>query len=209
MKVRCIDDSGMFRRSPITKGKVYPVIDVISECYNIINDNGEEWCYLKSRFEEVKEVEKEKVLEVEFQDVVDKVAWKITYQNTSILKRDVFRDKEIGVVSHFIPYFDGEILFIQGFNDWKDSEMNIASKEEAEIIKRKVDAINEKYGLIKRWRANYDGKYFVVGNDGVIFEDVDKRYDTDDRRYILGNYFKTKNEAQAELEKIKQILQGE
>lgn len=87
--------------------------------------------------------------------------------------------------------------------------MNIASKEEAEIIKRKVDAINEKYGLIKRWRANYDGKYFVVGNDGVIFEDVDKRYDTDDRRYILGNYFKTKNEAQAELEKIKQILQGE
>lgn len=94
MKVRCIDDSGMFRRSPITKGKVYPVIDVISECYNIINDNGEEWCYLKSRFEEVKEVEKEKVLEVEFQDVVDKVAWKITYQNTSILKEMFFVTKK-------------------------------------------------------------------------------------------------------------------
>ena len=168
MKVRCIDDSGMFRRSPITKGKVYPVIDIISECYNIINDNGEEWFYLKSRFEEVEEVEKEKVLEVEFQEVFDKVAWKITYQNTSILKRDAFRDKEIGVVSHFTPYFDGEILFIQGFNDWKDNKMNIASKEEAEIIKRKVDAINEKYGIIKRWRAKYDGKYFVISNYGVM-----------------------------------------
>lgn len=154
-------------------------------------------------------MEKEKVLEVEFQEVFDKVAWRISYQNTSILKRDVFRDKEIGVVSRFSPYFDGEILFIQGFNDWKDNEMNIASKEEAEIIKRKVDAINEKYGTIKRWRAKYDGKYFVVGNEGVIFEDVDKRYDMDDRRYILGNYFKTKEEAQAKLEKIKQILQGE
>ncbi len=37
MKVRCIDDSGMIRRSPITKGKVYPVIDK-EECGTTMDD---------------------------------------------------------------------------------------------------------------------------------------------------------------------------
>lgn len=155
-------------------------------------------------------MEKEKVLEVEFQEVFDKVAWRIAYQNTSILKRDVFRDKEIGVVSRFSPCFDGEILFIQGINDFKDNEMNIASKEEAEIIKRKVDAINEKYGTIKRWRAKIGEAYYYIDSDGTIALKEECGTTMDDGRYKFGNYAKTKEELEfKKLEKIKQILQGD
>ena len=163
-------------------------------------------------------MEKEKVLEVEFQDVFDKVAWKITYQNTSILKRDVFRDKEIGVVSRFSPYFDGEILFIQGFNDWKDNEMNIASKEEAEIIKQRVDAINDKYGIPKRWRAKEgDGYWYIHMSSGLnYFTDREGEHiplATDHfrhkNRYNCGNYFRTRDEALNKLKEIEKILQGE
>lgn len=210
MKVRCINNESVTGMINLTVGKIYSVLKISEKYYSIKNDKEYIVDYSRDRFEEVEEVEKEKVLEVEFQDVFDKVAWKITYQNTSILKRDVFRDKEIGVVSHFAPYFDGEILFIQGFNDWKDNEMNIASKEEAEIIKRKVDAINEKYGLIKRWRAKIGEAYYYIDSDGTIALKEEYGTTMDDGRYKFGNYAKTKEELEfKKLEKIKQILQGE
>ena len=211
MKVKCIDSVwsrwNNIYRCVVYSGKEYDVLKESEDGYIIRNEFGILDDYPKGAFEEVKEVEKEKVLEVEFQDVFDKVAWKITYQNTSILKRDVFRDKEIGVVSHFTPYFDGEILFIQGFNDWKDNEMNIASKEEAKIIKRKVDAINEKYGLIKRWRAKIGEAYYYIDSDGTITLKEECGTTMDDGRYKFGNYAKTKEELEfKKLEKIKNIL---
>ena len=218
MKVKCIDNLVERGRLPITIGKIYSVVDEIDSFYTIINDNGEEWCYLKYRFEEVEEVEKEKVLEVEFQDVFDKVAWRIAYQNTSILKRDVFRDKEIGVVSRFSPCFDGEILFIQGINDWKDNEMNIASKEEAEIIKQRVDAINDKYGIPKRWRAKEGDEYWYIHMSSGLNCFTDREGEhiplaTDHfrhkNRYNCGNYFRTRDEALNKLKEIEKILKGE
>lgn len=207
MKVRCIDDSELIRRSPITKGKIYPVIDVISECYNIINDNGEEWCYLKSRFEEVKEMDKEKVLEIEFQEVFDKVAWRVTYQNEDVLQRNRFEDRELRVRSCMEPSNDSEFLFLRGDLINKDIKVCIATKEEAEIIKQKVDAINEKYGIPKRWRAKKGEVYYYIDSDGTVVAKEECGTTTDDRRYKFGNYAKTKKELEFDkLEKIKQIF---
>lgn len=208
MKVRCIDDSGMFRRSPITKGKVYPVIDVISECYNIINDNGEEWFYSKSRFEEVKEMEKEKVLEVEFQEVFDKVAWRITYQNEDVLSRD-FEDREIGVKNVGAPFFDYNGLCLKGRNEQGDDRILLVDKEEAEIIKQRVDTINEKYGIPKRWRANIGERYFYITAQGRITHDFEHNTREDDLRHQYGNYFRAEDEGEVKLEKIRLVFKGE
>jgi hypothetical protein len=210
MKVRCINNIGNWEDSVrLTVGKIYNVAEIRTDGYLIKNDDETLACYYTYRFEEVENMEKEKVLEIEFQEVFDKVAWRISYQNEDVLKRGEFEDDEIGVGSCFYPSYIRNTLMLLGIDKQKDNDVCVVAKEEAEIIKQRVDAINEKYGIPKRWRAEYNGKYFVIGNDGMIFEDRDKRYDTDNRRYVLGNYFKTKEEAQAKLEKIKQILKGE
>lgn len=153
-------------------------------------------------------MEKEKVLEVEFQDVFDKVAWRIVYQNEDVLKRGKFEDTEIKVGSTLIPYYDDlGILFIWGISNDMDCRVVVSSKEEAEIIKQKVDAINDKYGIPKRWRAKNGEKYYYIN---VCYFDIFKKTDNyeqfDKTQYKLGNYFRTKQEAQSKLDQILQIL---
>ena len=48
----------------------------------------------------------------------------------------------------------------------------------------------------RRWRAEEGERYWWVQNDGETDDDYDDKVGTDDRRYELGNYFKTEEEAQ-------------
>lgn len=97
-------------------------------------------------------MEKETVLEIEFQPVWDKWAWRIIKQNEEILKRGTFKDGNINVKSLFFPDFNScdEILNIRGTYKNKDDEINICTSEEKLLIEKKVKAINEKYGIKKR-----------------------------------------------------------
>lgn len=205
MRVKCINNVEEYYTLCLTKGEVYEVLEERSNSYIIKNDNNILGAYRKSNFEKVDE--KEKVLEIEFQDVFDKVAWRIAYQNEDVLKRGEFKDKDIEVRSTGLPIFSGDTLYILGFDRDCDKSVQIISKEEAEIIKQKVDAINEKYGIPKRWRAKKGERYFFIsGNYFDIFETTDNREIFDKEQYELCNYFKTKEEAQAKLDKIKQIF---
>ena len=77
-------------------------------------------------------MEKEKVLEIEYQEVFDKVAIRIKYQNFEILKRGEFYDKETGVESVWAPEYikyDNK-LYIQGKENDKDSKILLIDKED-------------------------------------------------------------------------------
>lgn len=209
MKVRCIDDSGMFRRSPITKGKVYPVIDIISECYNIINDNGEEWCYLKSRFEEVEDMEKEKVLEIEFQEVFDKVAWRIVYHNKEAIIKNKFEDGGLGFTSVKTPAAYPSKFVLYNSGEIEDSGIGIMSKEASEKFKDIVREVNEEYGIPKKWRANIGERYFYITAQGRITHDFEHNTREDDLRHQYGNYFRTEDDGKVKLEKIRLVFKGD
>ena len=68
--------------------------------------------------------------------------------------------------------------------------------------------MNEEYGIPKRWRAGQGEIYFFINSNCKI--DTTKNYINDwdkfdDINYELGNYFKTKEEAEkvkAELDKF-------
>ena len=65
-----------------------------------------------------------------------------------------------------------------------------------EHLKDIVNAINEKYGIPKRLRAEYRRQYLTILSNGEIekigeYEDIDSNL-----RYSPGNYFKTEEEAQ-------------
>jgi hypothetical protein len=49
----------------------------------------------------------------------------------------------------------------------------------------------------KRRRAEEDGQYYYIDNDGLIENTIDEGYDIEDRRYSSGNYFHTEEEAKA------------
>lgn len=152
-------------------------------------------------------MEKEKVLEIESQEVFDRVAVKIKYQNFEVLKRGEFEDRGIGVVSFNNPCYLSypyNQLHLKGKFKIDDDFIFTVTKEEFENIKNMVEKINEKYGIPKRWRAEKGGIYWFIDTDfsGKVRDLWDQRSTDENVRYNLGNYFKTKEEAQ----KVKEEL---
>ncbi len=144
-------------------------------------------------------MEKEKVLEIETQEVFDKVAIRIKYQNFEVLKRGGFYDEETEVESDWKPEYikDNNKLYIQGKDESEDSRIFLVDKEDLKKILEIVNKINEKYGIPKRWRAKENDCYYTI-----FGENIEKKLLADDKFYNLGNYFKTKEEAQ----KVKEEL---
>jgi hypothetical protein len=148
-------------------------------------------------------MEKENVLEIEYQEVFDSVVFRIKYQNDEILKRGKFADWDIRVISN-----DNESVGYHNIHDFLNIRNNytradtrnfLVTKTEFKSIKERVDKLNEKYGIPKRWRGERSDKYFSIFGDNEISETTDNYFPEDQRRYELGNYFKTLEEA----EKIK------
>jgi len=140
-------------------------------------------------------MEKETVLEIEFQPVFDKWAWRITKQNEEILKRNNFKDKELNIASSHSPCFEESFLFVKGISRSYDGIINICTSEEKTLIEEKVKAINEKYGIVKRWRAGNEESYYLIHTDFSVERDKEYYTVTDNKRYEFGNYLKSREEA--------------
>ena len=144
-------------------------------------------------------MEKEKVLEIESQEVFDKIAVRIKYLNDDffgdgLLKEDVekykcsFIENPTDLEEHIIWLYDDIYL--------SDNNIYCYCEETINKIKEFVDYVNEEYGILKRWRAEENKEYFYIGSDSQIWSSNEKfTYESDDQ-YELGNYFKTKEQAQ-------------
>lgn len=162
----------------------------------------------------------------------------IEFQNDTIIERGNFYDEEIGIASIVsdlgIAYEKAivvennkgnrsfkigkkgkKIFFIIGeFKDDEDEDkyddefpnyLEVNDEELEEIIE-KVKQVNEKYGIYCRVQKNHH--YFYVNDLGEIKETRDNRFETDDKRYKIGNYFVTKNRAIVYLKKLLIFNQG-
>ena len=152
-------------------------------------------------------MEKENVLEIEFKELWDNnFAWRVTKQNEEILGRNVFKDEELNVESFESPEFRKaeSKLFIKGYVRTYDHNIQICTAEEKALIEEKVKAINEKYGIKKRWRAENEGYYYYIHSDYflTVFA-IDHRFTDDNNRYEAGNYFNTGKEAKEYKEYMK------
>ena len=96
-----------------------------------------------------------------------------------------------------VPDFvkDTNYLFIRGGDEEGDGIISICTAEEKALIEEKVKAINEKYGIKKRWRAGIEEEYYLMYLDFSVIKEDDYYTETDTARYDFGNYFKTENEA--------------
>ena len=150
-------------------------------------------------------MEKETVLEIEFQPVFDRWAWRISKQDEDILPRGNFEDTNLKVATDYKPEYKKEInyLYVKGVFSEHDNDIDICSTEEKALLEEKVKAINEKYGIKKRWRAEKHEIYYLMFPDFSVSNDKDWYSVADNACYDFGNYFKTEAEALEYAEYIK------
>ena len=135
-------------------------------------------------------MEKETVIEIEFQPVWDKWAWKV-------MKNKL----DPGFVFEYLKNSNTNIIRLH-FGFFID-ESYLINDIEKEKLEKSIKAINAKYGIKKRWRANFDGKYCFIDDNFSVKWDRDKEYFVDKRKYENGNYFETKTEAEEYAEYMK------
>ena len=73
---------------------------------------------------------------------------------------------------------------------------NLSEKEREQLISL-IKKANQKSK--KRWRGEKNDHYYFITNSGMIAEDFKNESAYDKHLYQLGNYFKTKEEAEFEL----------
>lgn len=61
----------------------------------------------------------------------------------------------------------------------------------------------------KRWRAEKNGEYWYVNPMLQVDKCHDTYYDDDDKCYNIGNYFRTREEAEEIADRFKEMLKGE
>ena len=138
-------------------------------------------------------MEKENVLEIEYQKVWDMWAWRI-------VKNEIpFSDKSKEIESNNIKMKKDrtETIFIYdcAFDKFENIEDYILiDDQEKSDLEKFIDYVNKKYR--KRWRAEDEEKYYYIDSYRRILRNTDLRCSYDDMRYELGNYFQTEAEAQ-------------
>ena len=83
--------------------------------------------------------------------------------------------------------------------------------EEIAELKDRLNKLEKMYDSLelpnKRWRGENGDVYYFIGAGGKVCLDRDNEVTEDGMRYALGNYFKTKGEAEFEAERLKVIAE--
>lgn len=155
-------------------------------------------------------MEKEKVLEIKIERMNNEYSvWCITYQNEEIFKRREFIDSELIVYSSIHPAFCTDFknrLFLWGKNKELDNIVNIIPNYFVEQLKKKVNAVNEKYGILKRWKPEINKRYYVIDEFLEVASRINYNINFTKRNYIAVNCFETREEAEVYAEKFRKIL---
>jgi hypothetical protein len=123
--------------------------------------------------------------------IEEKKEYEFGYANSSSLKMNNIVRLEPNFYSYISDAILCSDLYLNSENDCFTIKNNLV--ESLEIF---LQEFNEKYGIIKRWRAEKEKEYFFVTGTSEITTDEEYYNEADDARYELGNYFKTKEEAQ-------------
>ena len=144
-------------------------------------------------------MEKENVLEIEYQNVFDKVAVRIKKLDDDFFADGFYKEdvEKYNCSSEESPYNSEErVLFLGDDIIISDKSIYCYTQEKIKKIKEFVDFVNKKYGIPYRWRAKENEEYFTIKDDGYINKYVDIYCTDDDYKYNLGNYFRTYKEAE-------------
>ena len=139
-------------------------------------------------------MEKENVLEFEIIKTNNFGVIGMLKQNTNILKRS--KDTEYSRSYNFPSWdFINKKLYTYGDEKY-DNLIFTVPREDIALFLDKINCINEKYGIPKRWRAEEGEEYYFLDGKCEIWNTNEIKKKIDDVFFEQGNYFKTKEEAE-------------
>lgn len=144
-------------------------------------------------------MKKENVLEIEYQDVFDKVAVRIKYLNDDFFSGGLLKEDVEKYNCSFIKNpadLEERIIWLYGDIYLSDNDIYCYCKETINKIKEFVDYVNEEYGITKRWRAEENEEYYFLDGKCEIWNTIEEKKKMDKSFFELGNYFKTREEAE-------------
>lgn len=111
------------------------------------------------------------------------------------------------VLKKDLPIFNKGETFIFDGDLWRESDNMMAYSqselnEYPNILKEWFEEIPEE---CKRWRAEDKQEYFYIDGEGFVRCIGESFFSCDDRRYELGNYFKTMEEAGKALDSLAEL----
>ena len=160
-------------------------------------------------------MEKENVLEIEYQDVFDKVAVRIKKLDYDFFAGGLLKEDVEKYNCSFIESpTDLEERIICLYSDiyLSDNDINCYCEEKIKQIKEFVDYVNKEYGIPKRWKPKLEENFFIIERvrtevsfKWVVTELVYKNNHWVDF-YALnsGNCFKTYEEAEKVVLKLEE-----
>ncbi|WP_339980446.1 hypothetical protein [Fusobacterium necrophorum] len=154
-------------------------------------------------------MEKETVLEIEFKQVWDKWAWRIT-KNELFNLHDGVQEYESRTLQLKLKKGCESCIFMYSdvIDDYEETpNFILLYKNEKERLEEFVKHINEKYAKTKRWRAGYKERYFYINFFGEIRKNLDENNAMDRQAYEFGNYFQTREQAEKARELQKKAYQ--
>ena len=164
-------------------------------------------------------MEKEKVLEIEITKINEMYScWYVKKVNKIKLKamplteigteeknklcfgcgyKTNFNKEYIGDEKSHLSYYDYQINLEVDFLEYYEKSIpKFIENKYVGDLKRVIDLVNDLYGIPKRWRAQAGNLFYYITSDGDIESDYEDLSDENMDMYNLGNYFKTKEEAQ-------------
>ena len=153
-------------------------------------------------------MEKENVLEIEYQEVFDKVAVRIKKLDYDFFAGDLLKEDVEKYNCSFIESptdLEQRIIWIYDDIYLSDKEIHCYCEEKIKQIKEFVIYVNKEYGIPKRWRAEENKEYYFLDGKCEIWKKIEEKKKVDHTFFEQGNYFKTLEEAKkvkAELDKL-------
>lgn len=177
------------------------------------NKVGKDDNIIRIEFQNIEVLERGKFYDEEIGVASINAEFGLAYKKTVVIKEDKGRRFQTENIDNYKDV--KKILYIVGYierEDEEDYELTTednyleVNDEELEEIIEKVKQINEKYGIYCRVPKN--NHYFYINDLGEIKETRDNRFETDDKRYKIGNYFVTKDRAIVYLKQVLIFNQG-
>lgn len=149
----------------------------------------------------------EVVIEQEVQEFENGEVLCSAYSGTMV----IFKEKEKDDSKYFYSHYNTDLSSNKG---WNREAFRHATEEEKQLLFKKMKEQGLKWNAERkrvekiRWRASSDERYYYINHLLDCHSDIEESHIFDEDRWKVDNYFRTGEEAEEAIKRIKETLRN-